>query len=234
MLPYPTREFRSPTSNITVFQIFTLFLWVLAAEIATLLVAALLNASSFTKLMLDSAVGSAVWLLRYQLLAESRGWESLRVRFNWPRARPLLVGIGMAIVLMLLLNGAGALLEWLGVKIVIPSEPELTGDLDHLPVLILVIVIIAPMAEELIFRGLLLDWLRQKLGPWAAAVISSVVFALLHNNHLLSGAVGWLELSDRFLMGMAASWLVLRYKSLTPAFVMHATNNCLVVISSAL
>jgi hypothetical protein len=234
VLPHPTREFRSPSSRITLFQIFLLFVWALGAEIGTLFIAGWLHASTFTRIMLEVGVGSTVWLLGYQVLAERRGWESLQVRFRASAAKPLLAGAAMAVALILLANGESAALQLLGVKIAVPSEPFLIGGLEHLPVLILVVVIIGPMAEELIFRGLFLDWLKQKLAPWVAAVIASLGFALVHNNHLLSGAVGWFELFNRFLIGMSASWLVLRYKSLAPSFVMHAMNNCLVVVVNAL
>lgn len=35
-------------------------------------------------------------------------------------------------------------------------------------------------AEELLFRGLLQQWLDLKLGPWAALVITSLVFGAVH------------------------------------------------------
>jgi uncharacterized protein len=234
VLPYPTREFRSPASRIAFFQIFMLFLWGLAAQMGTVFFAALLNASEFSTFMLGGAVGGAVWLVRYQMLTERLGWETLKLRFSVTSAKPLLAGLAMAAAVMLTTVGASAALQLLGVKIFDPGEPFLTGELDHLPFLILVVVIIGPLAEELIFRGLLLDWLKQKLAPVAAAVITSLAFALAHNNHLLSGAVGWLQLFDRFLIGISASWLVLRYKSLAPAFVMHAANNCVGVVVNAL
>jgi membrane protease YdiL (CAAX protease family) len=45
-------------------------------------------------------------------------------------------------------------------------------------------------------RGLLLDWLKQELAAWQAVLISSLVFALLHDNHLAMGPAGWIELAD--------------------------------------
>ena len=41
-------------------------------------------------------------------------------------------------------------------------------------------VILAPIAEELFFRGLLQSMLRRRFGPWSAVLISSVVFAAVH------------------------------------------------------
>jgi membrane protease YdiL (CAAX protease family) len=65
------------------------------------------------------------------------------------------------------------------------------------------------------------------MNVWLAAVILSVIFLLLHANPFSLGAVGWLAFTHRFLAGMAASALAIKYHSLRPAFVLHATLNAL-------
>lgn len=42
------------------------------------------------------------------------------------------------------------------------------------------VVILAPLAEELIYRVILQGWLEQRLPPWAAIGISSALFAAVH------------------------------------------------------
>jgi membrane protease YdiL (CAAX protease family) len=113
-------------------------------------------------------------------------------------------------------------------------ENEAPSGIDQLPLTVLFVVILAPFAEELVFRGLLLDWLKQKLSARQAILITSLIFALLHDNHLMTGAAGWIELVDRFLMGVGASILALRGHSLRGSFVMHAANNMIACITSAL
>jgi membrane protease YdiL (CAAX protease family) len=49
-----------------------------------------------------------------------------------------------------------------------------------------------------------------------------------------AGRSGGLALFDRFLLGMATSFLALRYKSLRPAFVLHAVNNGVAALAIAL
>src|SRR5262245_59013456 len=41
-------------------------------------------------------------------------------------------------------------------------------------------VIVAPLLEELVFRGILLPWLRHWVGPWRAIVLNSSIFAIAH------------------------------------------------------
>jgi len=42
------------------------------------------------------------------------------------------------------------------------------------------IVILAPLTEELLFRGILLNFLKNKLGQWGAILLSGFIFALFH------------------------------------------------------
>jgi len=42
------------------------------------------------------------------------------------------------------------------------------------------LVLLVPVAEEVYFRGLLLNHLKDSLGPWAAACLVSLLFGILH------------------------------------------------------
>jgi membrane protease YdiL (CAAX protease family) len=45
------------------------------------------------------------------------------------------------------------------------------------------IVILAPLTEELLFRGLLLNFFQNRFGSWPAVFISGILFALFHYSH---------------------------------------------------
>jgi membrane protease YdiL (CAAX protease family) len=77
----------------------------------------------------------------------------------------------------------------------------------------------------LIFRGLLLDWLKQKINVRLAAVILSAAFALLHYNGFSHGAIGWILFGGRFFIGLAASAFAIKYRSLRPSTILHGTLN---------
>jgi len=117
------------------------------------------------------------------------------------------------------------LLKWAGVTVrdMPPQVPQFSW--AESPIALVLICMLAPVAEELLFRGLLLDWLRQKLNGWIAAVILSLLFSLLHRPAFASGAIGWLTFTEAFLLGLAASALAIKYHSLRPALAMHATLN---------
>ena len=82
------------------------------------------------------------------------------------------------------------------------------------------LVVLAPIVEELLFRGLLYRYLRGRVGVVAAVVISALVFAVLH-----------VVIPPLFVMGIVLAVLAERTGSLWPGIVLHATNNGLVVLA---
>ena len=81
---------------------------------------------------------------------------------------------------------------------------------------------LVPLTEELVFRGLLFRWLRQRLAFWPAAFISGAAFGLAHirvDQMVIAG-----------LLGLPLAWLYERSRSLAPAIVMHQAYNSLVLM----
>jgi membrane protease YdiL (CAAX protease family) len=88
---------------------------------------------------------------------------------------------------------------------------------------VLAIVAIAPLGEELVFRGVVFLGLIRWLGPLGAALISSAVFGLIHIQTDL-GAFVFLA-GYAFAFGLFACWLVRRSGSLWLAIGAHALSN---------
>lgn len=74
-----------------------------------------------------------------------------------------------------------------------------------------------PIAEEVLFRGVLYRWMRQFSSPWVAIPVSSALFGLLHGDIAVAGAT--------FVMGIILAWFYERSHSLWPSIVIHAVNN---------
>jgi membrane protease YdiL (CAAX protease family) len=175
------------------------------------------------------------WIVGYQRLSQRLQWTDLRTRFAPVGKAILIVSALCGLGLVVLIVSVGALLERAGFKIDnIPNPEILPRDWMQLPLAVLVIVIVGPVCEELLFRGLLLDWLKQKMNVWAAAAILSVIFSLLHANPFSLGAVGWLAFTHRLLLGLTASALAIRYRSLRPSLMMHGTLNAIACLTSVL
>ena len=93
--------------------------------------------------------------------------------------------------------------------------------------LIVLTVIIAPVVEELVFRGLLLRTFMRRLSFWPAAAASTTIFALFHTYEVdtLVGAIT-LALSVG-VIGIVNCVLVRRTNSLVPGMIVHAASNLL-------
>jgi len=77
----------------------------------------------------------------------------------------------------------------------------------------------APIAEELFFRGFVYQSYARRYPPLVAAVLSAVLFALLHVN-----LAAFLPI---FVMGLFLAWLFQRTGSLVPGMVAHGLNNAI-------
>lgn len=89
----------------------------------------------------------------------------------------------------------------------------------------LVLAVLAPLVEELVFRGLLYGWIAGRWGPLPAFIASSLVFAAAHAEpaHIV------LVLPLGFWFG----WLRWRTNSLVPTIVAHMINNGFAVLGAA-
>jgi len=85
------------------------------------------------------------------------------------------------------------------------------------------IAIVAPVGEEVFFRGFMYQGLKSHMPTWAAAALSSAVFGLVH--------ISPVEFFALFALGLALTWLFERTGNLTAPIVAHAMNNA---ISTAL
>lgn len=97
------------------------------------------------------------------------------------------------------------------------------ADLAHNPIGILVLCIIAPIAEEYLFRGLMMrKMLRWNISPWYAIIGSSIMFGLIHINPA--------QIPGAIIIGIVMAWMCYRTKSLIPGIIIHITNNTLCLI----
>ncbi len=82
--------------------------------------------------------------------------------------------------------------------------------------------VVAPLGEELVFRGLLFPWLRGHFGALAAAVLSGLIFATLHGVPILIPALT--------AIGAALALFYQRCGSLWPVILAHGVFNSIMVI----
>ena len=107
----------------------------------------------------------------------------------------------------------------------IPNTMEDTFiDMSRNPFGILTIGLMAPILEELLFRGAIQGYLQKVCKkPWSAIIISSLIFGVVHMNPA--------QIPFAFLLGMMFGWLYYRTGSLLPGIVGHALNNTIAGIN---
>lgn len=102
------------------------------------------------------------------------------------------------------------------------------GSADFL-IIALATVLVAPVAEEFFFRGMLLNGFSRRYPRRLAIATSALFFAWLHL--ILSQDVfqfGW-----AFAFGIALAWMVQGTGSIWPAVATHALNNALQLVTAA-
>ena len=93
-------------------------------------------------------------------------------------------------------------------------------------VVILMAVIIAPLCEEIIFRGYFYGVAKRYLGTGIAAIFISAVFAVVH--------LHWPALPGLFIFSIALIIAYEKTRSLTSCILLHASFNALSLILSLL
>jgi len=143
-------------------------------------------------------------------------WSALGWTFPIPHALLLLIaGPALTIALSALGVILHAPMDGSQIELLIKSRASLAA-------VILFGVVLAPIFEEMLFRGFLFPLLARSLGPWLGILLTAVPFALLH------GAQNHWAWQPVVLIGVAGVVFgYVRYKtgSTTAAFLMHSAYN---------
>lgn len=97
-----------------------------------------------------------------------------------------------------------------------PTPMPLNNDPAVLALYGLSIVVIPPLVEEIMFRGVILQSLR-RYGDGFAVLVSAMLFGMYHGN--------FVQMVFAFLSGLALGFVVIRTNSLLPSILIHFINN---------
>ena len=86
----------------------------------------------------------------------------------------------------------------------------------------ILIIIFAPISEEMFFRGFVYGGLRTRMGLWPAAAISAIVFGL---PHITSADISIVP--PLVIFGLLLAWLYEYTGSLGPPIALHMINNAI-------
>lgn len=91
------------------------------------------------------------------------------------------------------------------------------------PASLLLLVVVAPFAEELLFRGIVLRGLLARMTPARALVVSSLLFGAAHLNVY--------QFFNAAAVGLLLGWLYIRFRSTLPGMLLHASGNGLTYLA---
>lgn len=86
----------------------------------------------------------------------------------------------------------------------------------------IVLGLLAPLSEEIVFRGAILRTLLTSMKPWTAILISAFIFGLIHMNPA--------QIPFAFLAGILLGWMYWRTGSILPGMAYHWANNSIAYI----
>lgn len=127
-----------------------------------------------------------------------------------------LIILGLQMMVTLLTSPLVALLESIGLSFA--GANQAATSFSDSPSLLFYSIAVAPICEEVIYRGALLRYL-ERYGRWFAIFISALVFALMHGNAV--------QFPIAFVIGQVFGYLALKY-SLRLTILLHVMNNLFV------
>ncbi len=200
-----------------------------------------LGSDTFKAMTPSSAVMARVMVLAAFYAAQIGAlWGLVRRRgltlaeaFSLGRMRTSLgskaVSIGLVVALLVGTRAAmwtyGVFVQALGWNPPVSANADLTSlfgpDTFGLMLAVLIVVLIGPIIEEIVFRGVLLDAFENRVGVWVALLAQATLFALYH-------FTPWM-LVPTFVLGLATGWIAHARDSLWPAIALHALYNAVPV-----
>lgn len=204
-----------------------LVLWTLVAQFVVILpaiVLGLVDEDSGPVMLLLVVVAQAVGL------AGALAYLAARGRLSWRILGPMRPS-GLQAAYGLVIGIAG----FIGVNAIIiaitqllgpvdPPEQQLLNDLTAGGVstllAIVAAVVMAPVLEEVVFRGILFQGLKRRIGMWPAALVSGLVFASVHvevTQPLYSAGL--------LALGILLAWSLHRFGNVLVPIVGHAVFN---------
>lgn len=178
---------------------------------------------SFGTSLLLLAFGALLW---WRLPAHERRAAVALKHSAWGA-----VGLGVTIGIGLVIGAGAIILLGSAIDPVVERRIEEVEEIGTAPwqigLTVLAVVVLAPVGEELLFRGLLLRALVRRIRFWPAALLSALLFAAAHADAYLL----WPRAIALAGTGVVLAWLY-RWRGYWASVTAHATVN--IVAATAL
>jgi len=164
------------------------------------------------------------------LIARIKGRGSLRADFGLTvRSRDLawvVAGLGLSLVAGWMLLPITELADLNGSSQEVVRQFENANGIE-VPLFALGVVLLAPLAEELLFRGALLRGLVRRTTPARAVFLSALIFALVH---VVGDPDTYYYVPAFLLLGLVSGWRAMKTGNLSQSVMLHVGFNLLASI----
>lgn len=110
----------------------------------------------------------------------------------------------------------------------LPTQIELglyTGDVITIGCYVVIVGVLAPLWEEVLFRGFLLPSLAKLVTPWPAVTLTALLFAWMHSSNE--------AIVPLLLVALGCGVLLVRFDNLLPPILLHGLYNLYVFANMA-
>ena len=177
------------------------------------------NPAAIRASLLGQAAGYLAALLAMYILVRSRAKEPFGhgIQWSWPGTSAGMFFVS-GILLALAIDG---LSHFLPIPKSLPIE-DLFNNRTNAYLMAAFGVTLAPLLEELFFRGLLYPVLRRRLGLVVAVLLTALGFAGIHIFQL---GYAWAPILSIFVVGVVFTLVRERWSSVGSSFLMHCGYN---------
>ena len=153
-------------------------------------------------------------------------WALLGFRRVKPISTTLIVIAGITICQALVV-GYVQVVNWLDIDPLVPGDPFESWDIDPISFTIIAVsaVVVAPLFEEIFFRGFMYQAFRKTMSLWPAAILTSLIFGIAHIDPAIIIPIA--------LVGMILLGIYRWTGNLWSSIITHAGYNAIAVIALA-
>lgn len=174
--------------------------------------------------LIEGVTIAMVWLFlrRRRTLWRSIGWVRPRLSDTVYAGLGAIAYYGIYIALIQLVSTTLP-----GIDLEAEQDLGFTTDTTGLALglVFLSLVVLPPLVEEIVFRGVLYTGLRKSMNVIGAAISTSVLFAAAHLLGGVEDALLWVAAIDTFILSLVLVYLREKTGSLWPAILLHAIKN---------
>jgi len=163
-------------------------------------------------------------------MERGRTWKEALAPFGMVKASPraIAAGVGLGVAIAMVLG--------FGLEFVVPSPENAEGPLIEAAsapgwqriLFVLLAVVLAPIFEEFLFRGVMYAGMMRSWGKWPAGIVVTLLFGLLH----IADVGGyWPALFMITVVGLGLLLVRIKTNSLIPAIAMHSAYNLFQVLA---